>query len=93
MASHHSCCIVAWLLLLYSLANEVFEMHTEGHPNASVLQFINTQREAVASAKVTLGPEVFELVSANAIKKVHHCLHKHFLCVLICVVYVKFGRS
>lgn len=33
-------------------------------------QFLSTQREAVASAKVTLGPEVFGLVSANAIKKV-----------------------
>ncbi len=32
-------------------------------------QKLNTQREAVASAKVLLGPEVYQLVASNSIKK------------------------
>lgn len=35
-----------------------------------VVQFLSSQREAIASVKVLLGPEVFKLVSANGIKKV-----------------------
>lgn len=34
-----------------------------------VSRFVNTQRTAIASAKVLLGREVFELVDANGIKK------------------------
>ena len=49
-----------------------------GFVPAAVPQFISTQREAVASARVVLGPEVFELVSANAIKKVPSPKHISF---------------
>lgn len=34
-----------------------------------VSHFVSSQREAIASAKVLLGPEVYKLVSANGIKK------------------------
>ncbi len=39
------------------------------HSRARLPQKLNTQREAVASAKVLLGPEVFHLVASNSIAK------------------------
>ena len=37
--------------------------------HVSLLQKLATQREAVASAKVLLGAEVYHLVSSNSMKK------------------------
>jgi molybdenum cofactor biosynthesis enzyme len=37
--------------------------------HASLLQKLATQREAVASAKVLLGAEVYHLVATNSMKK------------------------